>query len=354
MKKTGQLLREAREERGISIQEVSVHLKINNRILRALEEGDRTHLPAKTFLRGFVRSYAQFLRLNENQILDLFQAEMGTTHPNMITKQVEMAGASEPAPLEVPSGAESQEVVSTPSETPSTPEPAKINPAYSIEATLEQNKGKGPVGTLSVDQKTWSNSLKIATILVVIAIAAIILGVVKTIEKYEREAQVVQAPPIPLEAVARTEQESPTSPLATMVPSNEGGEALLTSTPVPLDAGADPNAAMTPMATPVAGDPSGVSSTGSSESAKATAPTPRPQVIIVEALDRVVVEYSIDDKPKATVVLNPEKVHTFKGEQKIQLGFSDGGSINLIHNGKDRGVPGSLGKPLKLSFPEVQ
>ena len=76
------------------------------------------------------------------------------------------------------------------------------------------------------------------------------------------------------------------------------------------------------------------------------------QEVIIEALDRVTIEYSIDDKPRATIVLSPEKVHTFKGEKKVSLSFSDGGSINLIHNGKDKGVPGNLGKPLKISFPE--
>jgi cytoskeleton protein RodZ len=88
MKKTGQLLKEARETKSVSLQEVSIHLKINTKTLKALELGDVTQLPAKTFLRGFVQSYAQYLKLDLNQIMEVFQEEMGTTHPSMITTQV--------------------------------------------------------------------------------------------------------------------------------------------------------------------------------------------------------------------------------------------------------------------------
>jgi cytoskeleton protein RodZ len=38
-------------------------------------------LPAKTFVRGFVRSYAEFLKINPEIVLRQFQEEMGTTSP---------------------------------------------------------------------------------------------------------------------------------------------------------------------------------------------------------------------------------------------------------------------------------
>lgn len=339
MKKTGQLLREAREARGISLQEVSVHLKINSRILRALEEGDLTQLPAKTFLRGFVQSYAQFLRVDTNEVLDIFQAEVGTTHPKMITKQVEMAAESAKPP--------------TPSYIVETKEPVATQNNVSQNETRGAETVATPKATtpqaLSVDHKTWSHSMKIGTVGLIIVIGFVIYGVIRTIDKYEREAQVVQPPPLDLQAVPRTENLPDVVPLATISPeqvdvavANQSAQAIapaatpnliVSPTPSPLAAAATPK----PSATP---------------EASVLPPVSRPQEVIIEALDRVVVEYSIDDKPKATIVLSPEKVHTFRGEKKLSLGFSDGGSINLIYNGKDKGVPGNLGKPLKLNFPE--
>jgi cytoskeleton protein RodZ len=85
MKKTGEFLRKAREEKGLSIHEIGLSLKINPKILKQIEEGDKDNLPAKTFLRGFVQSYALFLKVDPNEVLKTFSEEMGTTKPNQIS-----------------------------------------------------------------------------------------------------------------------------------------------------------------------------------------------------------------------------------------------------------------------------
>ena len=56
MKKTGQLLKGKRESVNLSISEVALATKINPKILTAIENGDEAGLPAKTFLKGFIRS----------------------------------------------------------------------------------------------------------------------------------------------------------------------------------------------------------------------------------------------------------------------------------------------------------
>jgi len=54
----GTSLRQAREKRGISLQQVSVTTKISARVLEALERNDPSKLPGGIFSRAFVRSYA--------------------------------------------------------------------------------------------------------------------------------------------------------------------------------------------------------------------------------------------------------------------------------------------------------
>jgi cytoskeletal protein RodZ len=73
MKLTGQILKENREKKGISITEVALATKINARSLLAMENGDAEGLPPKTFLRGFVRAYAAYLGLDVEQILASYQ-----------------------------------------------------------------------------------------------------------------------------------------------------------------------------------------------------------------------------------------------------------------------------------------
>lgn len=85
MKKTGEFLRKAREDRGLSVHEIGLSLKINPKILKQIEDGDKNSLPAKTFLRGFVQSYALFLKIDPNEVLKIFSDEMGTTKPNQIS-----------------------------------------------------------------------------------------------------------------------------------------------------------------------------------------------------------------------------------------------------------------------------
>jgi len=77
MKKVGELLKSERERRGLSLHEIGMSLKINPKILQSIEEGNTAGLPAKTFLRGFIRSYAQYLRMDVEQVLNLLNQESG-------------------------------------------------------------------------------------------------------------------------------------------------------------------------------------------------------------------------------------------------------------------------------------
>ena len=76
MKNTGRILQEEREKKKLSLHEIGMSLKINPKTLQALEEGNLTKLLAKSFLRGFVKSYAKYLKLNESEILESFHKEM--------------------------------------------------------------------------------------------------------------------------------------------------------------------------------------------------------------------------------------------------------------------------------------
>jgi len=73
--------------------------------------------------------------------------------------------------------------------------------------------------------------------------------------------------------------------------------------------------------------------------------------VIIEALDSVDVEAVIDDEPAKPISLKGDQVQSIKARRKIVLKISDGGAINLIVNGTERGVPGDLGKPMRIELP---
>ncbi len=63
------------------------------------------------------------------------------------------------------------------------------------------------------------------------------------------------------------------------------------------------------------------------------------------------VEYQIDEGPVQTITLDPEQKKKFNAKRSFTANISDGGAVSVILNGKDKGVPGNLGQPMKLSFP---
>lgn len=66
----GAILRQARERMGMTVEEVAGRLKFAPRQITALENGDFAQLPELTFVRGFVRSYARLLQLDDKPLLD--------------------------------------------------------------------------------------------------------------------------------------------------------------------------------------------------------------------------------------------------------------------------------------------
>lgn len=70
MASIGATLREARERRGLTIEQVAQDTRISARFLEALEAEAFELLPAPVYVRGFLRSYASYLRLDPQPLLD--------------------------------------------------------------------------------------------------------------------------------------------------------------------------------------------------------------------------------------------------------------------------------------------
>jgi len=64
----GVTLAAAREEQQRSLESVAADLHLQPEVVRAIENGDEAKLPASTFLRGYVRSYARLLGLDDTSL----------------------------------------------------------------------------------------------------------------------------------------------------------------------------------------------------------------------------------------------------------------------------------------------
>ena len=66
----GEKLRQAREERGYTISEVAEQTRISSLYLQSIENDEYNTLPGGIFNKGFVKSFAKFVGLNEQEALD--------------------------------------------------------------------------------------------------------------------------------------------------------------------------------------------------------------------------------------------------------------------------------------------
>jgi curved DNA-binding protein CbpA len=67
---SGALIRRVRERLGVSLEDVSNVTKINILYLRLIEAEDHDELPARVYLRGFLRQIAQLLKLPVRRFVD--------------------------------------------------------------------------------------------------------------------------------------------------------------------------------------------------------------------------------------------------------------------------------------------
>jgi cytoskeletal protein RodZ len=71
----GEHLKREREMRGVTIEEISAATRISTRFLEALESEQWDELPGGVFNRGFIRSVARFLGLDEDALVAEYALE---------------------------------------------------------------------------------------------------------------------------------------------------------------------------------------------------------------------------------------------------------------------------------------
>jgi cytoskeletal protein RodZ len=72
-------LRQAREARNLTVQQVAEVTKIRSDHVRAVEEGNYDVFSAPVYIRGFVRTYSGLLKLDVPQVMAALDAELGQT-----------------------------------------------------------------------------------------------------------------------------------------------------------------------------------------------------------------------------------------------------------------------------------
>jgi cytoskeleton protein RodZ len=94
----GERLRAAREEKGISLEEIAAQTRIPRRHLESIEAADWDKLPAPTYTIGFARSYAAAIGLDRTDIASQLRGEMGGARTTTTTEVFEPADPARTMP----------------------------------------------------------------------------------------------------------------------------------------------------------------------------------------------------------------------------------------------------------------
>lgn len=303
MKITGELLKAERIKKNLTVAEVANTLKLSSKIITSIEAGDLDELPAKTFIRGFVKSYANFLKLDSDLILRQFQEEMGSTQP--LPKN--------PPPMP------------TTEEKPAAPK---------TKGSLAQPS----TGTLDLDKDNRKKTM------IYVSIACALLGVIllinNTVEKYQKEAVVDHN---------KIEQIQPISPAVETAPMST--PAMSTSTASPAVNPAAPIEAA-PAAKPEEAKPTAAAQEPASTTPDEFEPSAgKPVELIVEAKKEVEFYYAKGNtKSFVRVKLAPKEIHVIRSPSGLHLKAEDGSALILILNGVEKGSAASANKPVRLTF----
>jgi cytoskeleton protein RodZ len=329
MKITGELLKTERIRQNLTVQDIAQALKLSAKIINSLESGETEVLPAKTFIRGFVKSYAQYLKLDTTQVMNQFQEEMGSTHP-----------------------------------LPKTPPPHQGSAETLAEEKAKQDHRLASEVTKSLNKDSSRKSFVYIGIATVLIIVIVIIN--KIVDRYEKETildkkQISQIEPI---------QASPPTTTATAGNTSNLNDKLPEGSNTTQQPQADTSTNVEPNTEAKKPDSNQLKASNEKATAELSGskPTTKPTVslapedgfepssgkpveLIIEAKKDTEISYAKgNSKVFSKLKMTSKQIQVIRSSTGLHLKTEDGGAIHLMVNGIDKGQAGSTNKPVKLTF----
>ncbi|WP_302329586.1 helix-turn-helix domain-containing protein [Bacillus altitudinis] len=88
MTELGKRLVEAREEKGMSLEDLMAATKIQKRYLLAIEQGNYDIIPGKFYVRAFIKQYAEAVGLNPEQLFEEFRKDVPSTYNDEVSDKL--------------------------------------------------------------------------------------------------------------------------------------------------------------------------------------------------------------------------------------------------------------------------
>lgn len=327
MKITGELLKSERINKNLTPQDVAHALKLSPRIVQAIENGQIEELPAKTFIRGFVKSYADYLKIDTESVLKQFQEEMGSTLP--VTKTSTFAPSDQIS---------------------STAQSSNKRSKIDFGGQAESISGKKYEGGLTKNH--------ITTFTVVLSLVIAIVTINKIISHYEKELlpsvakekTPVKAEPVIDNSIANSVQAAqesvPVQASATTVLAVSG--STNSQTMIHSNAPDNKNIATTKETEKV--EPEKIDRQTITkpplEKSKGT-----PVEMLLEARKDTIVEYTKGNTSDfKKIILKANTYQILKSSSGLHIRAEDGSAINITINGQNKGLLSPTNKSVEITY----
>ncbi|EIJ81426.1 transcriptional regulator, XRE family protein [Bacillus methanolicus PB1] len=88
MTELGNRLKEAREAKGLSLDQLQDLTKIQKRYLKGIEEGNFSMMPGKFYVRAFIKQYAEAVGIEPEELFEQYKNEIPSTYDNELPVQL--------------------------------------------------------------------------------------------------------------------------------------------------------------------------------------------------------------------------------------------------------------------------
>lgn len=274
----GERLRREREMRGVTLEEMAAATKIGTRSLKALEDEEFHKLPGGIFNKGFVRSYARFLGISDEQAVADY-----------------LVAAGEPEN-----------------------KPAEIDPLQMVAQHEAEKRSSGRSRELDSINASSYGFPWVAILAIVVIFAA-----TGTIWKFYPEIKA---------RLSAFRQPSVSQPLEQTLPETQAPMAQAANVPTELQPTASEQAAVQPSEVPG-------STTASQETTQANAGSSNTSpaggfVLSIRATQDSWVSITADGKSVLTGTLRPTEEKSIHAKDRVILKTGNAGGVEIAFNGK--------------------
>jgi cytoskeleton protein RodZ len=300
----GEKLKQEREKRQITLEQISTSTKIGTRMLQALEEDKFNQLPGGIFNKGFVRAYSRCVGLDEDQTVAEYLQASGDAPP----VRTELVGHE-------PEGRENE---------------ARENDTHNDQAN---------VGRLEASADDSARPLPwgwFAAVLLVVALALSFWS--------HRERERAR------EAVAPTSTAVAPPPDASSGGSSGVASGVMSSNSTGLAATSPTNDSLKTALPTAKSAPSVAPRTSQDLTAAVPAAAPGEFTLVVQAREESWISISADGKSIPSELLLAGNERTVRGRKEIIVRAGNAGGVDFVLNGKKLDSVGEYGEVKTLTF----